>query len=338
MKLDADHELSPQAIAALRDLLQEPDPPREEPSDEQIRAFVLGNVSGEERAFVISALAHSAPLRNRLLLLRKELQSQPMVAFSEEVGRTFGIDGQLADWEANAAWATLQDRPAAPTLRATLEAIGRSLGLLLATPRYATVRRGSGTTNLFADLDESGTLTVEAEVEGLSDGEAVGLELIDPAGGAVRIDRTQVENSVVHFVLPGFGSLTGLEEGSLPSNLFRLVQGSESNGVSGDQFLVAATEAEPAILTVSSPPVWEDGFLSVTLGVPPSTLARFANHRLQLSANVGGVDVELETVPLALFENGVRSFRMPLPGKGEPRAVCGSLLQARFLSSGSERA
>jgi hypothetical protein len=337
MKLDAEHELSPQAIAALRDLLQEPDPPREEPSEEQLRAFALGNVSGAERAFVVSALVNSAPLRNRLLVLRRDLQSQSAAVFSVEVGRALGIDDQLADWEANAAWPTLQDRPAAPTLRATLSAIGRSLSLLLATPRYATVRRGAGATNLFADLDENGTLVVEAEIEGLADGEAVGLELIDPAGGAVRIDQTRAENAAARFVLPGFGTLTGLEEGSLPSSLFRLIQGGEAGEVSADRFLLAETDGEPAILTVSSPPVWEDGFLSVTLGIPAATFARLANQRLQLSANVGGVEVELESVPLTSFENGERPFRLPVPGSGEPRTVCGSLLQARFLSDGSER-
>lgn len=337
MKLDADHELSPQAIAALRDLLQEPDPPREEPSDEQLRAFVLGNVSGDERRFVVSALVKFAPLRQRLIQLQKELQSQPVAILSEEVGRTFGIDRQMRDWEANAAWSTLDDRPAAPTLRATLSAIGRSLSLLLATPRYATVRRGAGQTNLFADLDDDGTLVVEAEIDGRADGETVGLELIDPAGGAVQIDLARVENGAVHFVLPRFGSLTGLEAGSLPSSLFHLSQENGVDEVSPARFLLAATDAEPAVLTVTSPPVWEDGFLSVTLGLPPATLARYANQRLQLSANVGGVEVELDSVPIVSFENGERAFRLPIPGSGQPRAVCGSLLQARFLADGSER-
>ncbi len=337
MKLDADHELSPQAIAALRDLLQEPEPPREEPSDEQLRAFVLGNVSGAERSFLIGALAHSSPLRNRLLDLRTQLQSRPATILPDEVGRAFGIDGRLDEWESSPDWSRLSDAPAVTTLRATLSAIGRSLSVLLATPRYATVRRG-GADAISAELDDEGNLSVEARLDTHADGQTVFLELVDPAGGSVRIDQALAEDSTARFLLPGFGALTGLEPGSLPGNLFRLDSEMPLSESKTGRFLLAATDGPPAVLSVTSPPIWEDGHLEITLVLPTATKSKYPQGRLELYTLVGGIEFPLANVHLADFENGELPLRLPVPGSGNRQAISGSLLRARIASSGPEQA
>lgn len=331
MKLDADHELSPQAIAALRDLLQEQDPPREDPSDEQLRAFVLGNISPEERHLVIRALIDSSDLRHRVVAMQREIQTQP----AESLAQALGADARWDEWEAEPSWTRLEERSIAATIRQTLEAIGQSLRVLLETPRYATVRRGAGASALFADLDDDGTLFVEAEIDPAAEGQSVGLDLIDPAGGALRIDQTQVQNGAARFTLAGFGKLTGLEAGSLPGNVFRLAWGGEKADPTPGQFLLAATSGEPAVLTVPSAPVWESGFLTVTLGIPAATRSRFAETSLELSVQAGDAPVVLATVPVAQFEAGDQTFRLEVAGSGARRAVCGSLLHARFVPAGT---
>lgn len=348
MKLDPDHELSPQTIAALRELLQEPEPPEEDLRDESLIKFLLGDVSEEERRATVKALVKSSRLRSDLARIHRELEKTSLLSASRPTDSALARSlnrGLIHALGVDPSFERREERPVASAMSCTLKAIGQSLNALFAMPRYATLRRGAASSSLepsenvetstFVELSEDGTLTVDASFTALEgatiNGRRIRLYLLDPAGGSICIGTSHIDRSRAHFLVEGFGAVTDLEPASLPSEHFQIVFEDQEVQTPGSYVLFAETEAERAPLTMPSAPVLSNGFLSLTLSVPKAIIDRFAGQWLEIRAMVGSVDLPLHSCPLSSFEEGEKTIRVLIDGFNGSRTVCGSLLRARIL-------
>jgi hypothetical protein len=364
MPLDPEHNLHPASVEAIVDLFPAP-VAQDEVDDRQLVAFALGFSTDDERRRLLSQFIDSSDLRERLLAVHAALQAggasdnpTMAVAIRERLAQALRVYGQLRSWSTANGWRGIQaaNGPEAASARALLGSVGENIRLLFATPRLATQRAASSgsewersfypgvNVRFFAEVDARGFLLANAQFHDIEPGagraltgKELYLELVDEvSGGSAPIGSAAVIEDGWAFVAEGFGAISGLRHGSLPSTMFRLSLDRSEPWTSSQSYLLATVledervEVQPIPFDLVDGPRVVGGELKVTVAATEQILTQFRTYTLELFVLVGNALVSLGSADLAHWSDGRQTFSYPVDVDLEGPIPCNSVLHARL--------
>lgn len=329
MPLNPDHVLSAQAVEALDALRLDTSEP-EIVSDADLLGVILQQHPKEDSERISRLLLRSPQSRRRMV----ELWGESRQLFSLPLERWSDAPSAFTDLVAMALIVPNGIPNRLSEARTLLASIGRHIRILLSAPRFAPMRGGEAS-RLSIGLDSEGTLEATATpmgAERAAEGEIASLSIADPLGGFVPIATSVLSRGTVRFTVEGFGALTGLPEGPLPSSLFDVRWGDAGKKIRpGPSFLwVEGPDGDVVSLEFSAPPSVSRGILTLDLRIPSGFLAAYPSGRLILSLPTGTQEVTLgswltselsEATHLRIFTTGVPDGALPF----------GSILRARMI-------
>jgi hypothetical protein len=326
-------DLSLATLEIVRALALSSDVSRPAAIDEQLLSqFAVGLVSEEERELVVHALTLSDEMRQRLIVLRREM----MVAGSPTRKPVLA--------KALRAYRAIQDRVdlADPAIRGALREVGRRVAAGLPGPKWATVRSrtehaletwaasvlpdGQAAT-LTAHLTKDGSLIVTASMT--EPVPSLVLLLRDPAFGGIAFGRAFQTEGAYRFEVPGFVGLTGIDRVTASVLLLHAAGAGAIDDLGA--IPVALPNRDSVSVRLRSAPEIADGLLRLVCSLPEGSRASLTDYDLVLSVVVGSLELPLSALPVGELHSDDVLFEAEVGDVPDGVIGCGSVFRLSFL-------
>lgn len=336
MYLKAEHSLSSTSIEIL-DSLVEARTALRDVSQEDLMGFLLRTLGEEERNRVARALLTHPEYDRRLIELDAELRqriARPLTEWPDDallqfvkgnIARLFTSFGTIFRYQTSTAIART------PEIRRLLADAAQRTRQLYANPAFAANRGHSATNRLHAEIGEAGTLMVTAWPSGeepAQDPIAL-LSYVDPSGGVVPLEYTELRGGEWKFEVPDFGRTTDFPSGPLPEEFFAIsFETSDPNRLSSSAFWVDLPDGTISSWEISGFVKVRDGWLRMSVVVPASVHQRYPKHQLELWVPLGDYEAQFGIWPLSSLQ---QTFEIIFPvGACDTEAPVGTLIRLRI--------
>lgn len=336
MSLRAEHSLSSTSIEVLESLFEAKTPPCNV-SEEDLLGFLMRTLGEEDRKRVARMLLTYPENDRRLIELDAELKqrmAQPLSEWPDDsmlqfvksnVARLFtAFDTIFRNQTSTAIVRT-------PEIRRLLSDAAQRTRQLYANPAFAANRGKSAANRLHAEIGEAGTLTVTAWPSGEEPAQnpIALLSYVDPAGGVVPLEYTDLSEGAWKFEVPDFGQTTDFPSGPLPEEFFTIsFATSDPNRLTSSAFWVDLPDGTISSWEINGFVKIKDGWLRMSVVVPESVHQRYPKHQLELWVPLGDYEAQFGIWPLNSLQ---QTFEIIFPiGACDMQAPVGTLIRLRI--------